>query len=132
MKTITDIIAELEKIEDKSALLEIVASTDRESPEAGENFIDHGGVCHVSVNALDGRVNIRTGAGLLSAATTAARLRGAGRPESPIRLKIGFGVHPTTDSNGDPVSVRTVEDCSVEGAVLSLVLGEKTKAESED
>jgi len=134
MKTIKDIIAELEKFEDKSAPLTIIASTNREDPESGENFIDGAVVQRVSVNALDGRMDIKVsdeGTWTVSDALTV--LRKAGKPESVARVKIGYGAHPMTDSEGEPVSIRLVEDCTVleEDAIWNVTLGEVVKTESE-
>ena len=132
MKTITDMISELKKFEDQSAPCTIIASTDLSSPDEGENFIDGAGVWHVSVNAIDGRIEVKVGdSGRMTVAQVIEALSRAGKPDSPVKIKIGYGAHPMTDANGETVNIRTVEGCSVaEGDdIWNIQLGQVVKGE---
>ena len=114
-KTISDLITELLKFEDKSQPLCVTASTDMSCPDEGDNFIDASGVHHVTVNMVDGSVVVKVGdSGKRTIEQVIDDLKKAEKQSAEVKLKIGYiDGSKMIDFNDNPVVHRYVKHCAV-------------------
>lgn len=116
--TIKDMITELEKFEDQDQPLCVIASTNPDEPDAGENFIDGSGVKRIKPRVINfsdpAHVEIVVGdTGAMTVREVIDALKTNPAQLDPVRMRIGYQGTKLRDANDGVVRVRDVVDCAV-------------------